>query len=127
MEDSAMLNIKWLGRIVLAAAVTLTAASPSRADEYVHGYYRSNGTYVQPYFRSDPDGNPYNNYSYPGNLNPYTGQVAPRNPVPAENSESGGKSLVFGFTDAIWQACLSLCDRSFLGLDADSVVWRLWS
>jgi hypothetical protein len=80
MEDLAMLNIKWLGKIVLAAAVTLTAASPCRADEYVHGYYRSNGTYVQPYFRSDPDGNPYNNYSYPGNLNPYTGQVAPGNP-----------------------------------------------
>jgi hypothetical protein len=79
MEDLAMLNIKWLGKIVLAAAVTLTAASPSRADEYVHGYYRSNGTYVQPYSRSDPDGNPFNNYSYPGNLNPYTGQVAPGN------------------------------------------------
>ena len=31
---------------------------PLCADEYVHGYYRSNGTYVQPYFRSDPDGNP---------------------------------------------------------------------
>jgi hypothetical protein len=80
MEDSAMLNIKWFGKIVLAAAVTFTAASPCLADEYVHGYYRSNGTYVQPYFRSDPDGNPYNNYSYPGNSNPYTGQVAPGNP-----------------------------------------------
>jgi hypothetical protein len=50
--------------------------------------------------------------------------ACPALPVPAENSESGGKFLVFGFTDAISPACLSLCDRSFLGLDADSVVWR---
>jgi hypothetical protein len=46
----------------------------------VRGYYRRDGTYVQPHYRSNPDGNPYNNYSYPGNLNPYTGQVAPGNP-----------------------------------------------
>lgn len=30
--------------------------------------------------RSNPDGNPYNNWSYPGNTNPYTGKVAPGNP-----------------------------------------------
>jgi hypothetical protein len=27
----------------------------------VNGYYRSDGTYVEPYIRSNPDGNPYNN------------------------------------------------------------------
>ncbi len=43
---------------------------------HVDGYYRSNGTYVEPHYRSSPDGNPYNNYSYPGNYNPYTGKVA---------------------------------------------------
>ncbi len=46
----------------------------------VKGYYRSNGTYVQPYTRSAPDSNPYNNYSFPGNINPYTGKVATGNP-----------------------------------------------
>jgi hypothetical protein len=46
----------------------------------VRGYYRKNGTYVQPHMRSSPDGNPYNNYSYPGNTNPYTGKVATGNP-----------------------------------------------
>ena len=46
----------------------------------VKGYYRKDGTYVQPYMRSSPDGNPYNNYSYPGNVNPYTGKVAGGNP-----------------------------------------------
>lgn len=50
------------------------------ADEYVHGYTRSDGTYVHGYMRSSPDSNPYNNYSFPGNTNPYTGKVAPGNP-----------------------------------------------
>jgi uncharacterized protein YraI len=46
----------------------------------VKGYYRKDGTYVQPHVRSNPDGNPYNNWSYPGNLNPYTGKIAPGDP-----------------------------------------------
>lgn len=67
-------------RIFFAIAATIaaiTAAGPNvaHADEYVSGYYRSNGTYVQPYMRSSPDNSVYNNYSYKGNLNPYTGQV----------------------------------------------------
>lgn len=47
---------------------------------YVNGYYRSNGTYVNGYERTAPDGNPYNNYSYPGNYNPNTGTVTGGNP-----------------------------------------------
>jgi hypothetical protein len=38
----------------------------------VRGYYRSNGTYVSPHMRSNPDGNFYNNWSTVGNINPYT-------------------------------------------------------
>ena len=50
------------------------------AQVHVQGYYRRDGTYVQPHYRSNPDGNPYNNWSYPGNVNPYTGKVATGNP-----------------------------------------------
>ncbi|HEV3114911.1 MAG TPA: hypothetical protein VGY99_30875 [Candidatus Binataceae bacterium] len=46
----------------------------------MQGYTKSDGTHVNGYYRSSPDGNPYNNYSYPGNTNPYTGKVAPGNP-----------------------------------------------
>lgn len=45
---------------------------------YVSGYYRSNGTYVQPHYRSNPDRSVYNNWSYQGNVNPYTGSVGTR-------------------------------------------------
>jgi len=44
-------------------------------DVYVNGYYKSNGTYVQPHYRSAPDGNFNNNWSTKGNINPYTGAV----------------------------------------------------
>lgn len=45
------------------------------ADVFVHGYYRSDGTYVRPHFRSDPDGDFSNNWSTYGNINPYTGEM----------------------------------------------------
>jgi len=52
----------------------------SSADVWVSGYYRKDGTYVMGHWRSNPDGNPYNNWSFPGNINPYTGKVATGNP-----------------------------------------------
>ncbi len=58
----------------------------------VRGYYRKDGTYVQPHYRSNPDGNPYNNWSFPGNINPYTGKVAPGNPDTYLKNYDGGSS-----------------------------------
>jgi len=40
----------------------------------VKGYTRKDGTYVQPHYRSAPDGNFNNNWSTKGNVNPYTGK-----------------------------------------------------
>src|ERR1035437_2893259 len=47
--------------------------------------------------------------------------------VATKNSESAEKSGVFGFTDAISPACLRSCDRSSVGLNADSVVGQWWN
>lgn len=44
----------------------------------VRGYYRSNGTYVQPYYRSSPNSSSYDNWSTKGNYNPYTGKKGTR-------------------------------------------------
>jgi len=46
---------------------------------WVNGYYRTDGTYVRPHYRSYPDGIPYNNWSFPGNINLYTGEIATGN------------------------------------------------
>lgn len=47
--------------IFLLAATFLTFPVFA-GDVYVNGYTRSNGTYVQPHYRSAPDGNLSNNY-----------------------------------------------------------------
>lgn len=62
---------KVFGLLVLALVILLS--SSAFAYQYVRGYYRSNGAYVSPYFRSDADGYSYNNWSTYGNVNPFTG------------------------------------------------------
>lgn len=46
----------------------------------VRGYFKFDGTYVQPHLRTNPDRNPYNNFNFPGNYNPNTGRITPGNP-----------------------------------------------
>ena len=48
--------------------------------EYVSGHYRSNGTYVEGYHRSDRNNTKLDNYSTKGNTNPYTGEKGYKNP-----------------------------------------------
>jgi hypothetical protein len=45
---------------------------------YVNGYTKSNGTYVDGYYRSDANGTTSDNYSTYGNTNPYTGKRGSR-------------------------------------------------
>ena len=66
---------------VSAAAVSgvVAAIAPAEAG-YVHGYTRSNGTYVQGHYRSSPNQSYSDNYSIRGNYNPYTGKTGTRSP-----------------------------------------------
>tara|TARA_B110000259_G_scaffold1825_1_gene2188 strand:+ start:146 stop:331 length:186 start_codon:yes stop_codon:yes gene_type:complete len=52
----------------LAILVTSITAFNSSANALVSvdGYYKGNGTFVAPHFRTNPDGNPYNNFNYRG-------------------------------------------------------------
>lgn len=54
--------------------VLLAFFSYAAADEWVNGYYRSDGTYVQGHYRSSPNQYKFDNYSSQGNSNPYTGE-----------------------------------------------------
>jgi hypothetical protein len=68
-------------RFLTFAAVLLVGSSPIMAKSvYVKGYTTRNGTYVSPHYRSAPDKYEFNNYSAPGNTNPYTGVTAPSSP-----------------------------------------------
>lgn len=65
--------------LLVGLAVMLVPAIVA-AQVYVNPYVRRDGTQVEGHYRSAPDRNPSNNYSYPGNTNPFTGRVAPGNP-----------------------------------------------
>lgn len=82
--------------ICLMLLIVLVFSSGVYASEWVNGYYRSNGTYVQGYWRSSPDGNPYNNYSYPGNYNLYTGKMAKGNQQTYLNHYYNKPSTTYG-------------------------------
>lgn len=85
-------------RILLALAGALLVATTAVAQVYVRPYVKRDGTMVEGHYRSRPDGNPYNNFSYPGNVNPYTGRVAPGNPETylRDNSRQGPAVRGFG-------------------------------
>lgn len=59
-------------RILLT--VVLTYSTVHAADTYVEGYTRSNGTCVNPHYRTSSDSTINNNYTTRGNTNIYTGQ-----------------------------------------------------
>ncbi|MEY2702976.1 MAG: hypothetical protein RLY43_1614 [Bacteroidota bacterium] len=60
-------------KITLFLAFVLITLN-SFAQVSVKGYYKSNGTYVQPYQRTSPNNTVNDNYSTVGNTNPYTGK-----------------------------------------------------
>lgn len=62
-------------RNLLISLLLFSCTSLAFADQYVRGYTRSDGTYVQPHYRSSSNGTVRDNYSYKGNTNPYTGST----------------------------------------------------
>lgn len=70
----------------LFGAAFLAGATEASADQYVNGYMRGDGTYVQPHYRSSPDGSTFNNYSTRGNTNPYTGERGYKDPFSSSSS-----------------------------------------
>lgn len=73
-------------------------STPSKSDVWVDGYYRSDGTYIIGHYRSAPNGNPYDNFSFPGNTNPYTGKTATGSPDTYLKNYYGNSSSTNGTT-----------------------------
>jgi hypothetical protein len=66
-------------KTLIALALFAASIVGALAQTHVNGYYRTDGTYVQPHWRSSPNNTIYDNWSTRGNVNPYTGQVGTRN------------------------------------------------
>jgi hypothetical protein len=61
---------------------------------YVNGYYRKNGSYVRPHYRTAPNNTNRDNFSTLGNVNPYTGKpgyIIPDNNSPYSTITSSNK------------------------------------
>ncbi len=75
--------------------IVLGVAFPASAQVRVDGYFKKDGTYVQPHYRSAPDGDPTNNYSTKGNVNPFTGKAGTVEPNPLQSrTPSYGQPLL---------------------------------
>ena len=63
---------------LIATFILFTSLSSSFSDTYVRGYYKNNGTYVAPHYRSNSNNTKSDNWSQRGNTNPYTGKRGTR-------------------------------------------------
>lgn len=69
-------------KIIIVLAFLLSPAIAQAA--HVDGYWKDTNhdgvkdTYVQPHERTNPNNSRTDNYSFPGNYNPNTGQVTPQ-------------------------------------------------
>lgn len=62
-----------MSKIFTLVVLFVTTATAS-ADVWVKPHTRANGTHVEGYWRSDPDGDERNNWSTFPNVNPRTGE-----------------------------------------------------
>ena len=69
--------MKYLLALLMVVGLITPIAS---AQQRVRGYMRSNGTYVQPYYKTRANSTRFDNYSTKGNYNPYSGRRGYKNP-----------------------------------------------
>jgi hypothetical protein len=62
------------GATELQAQTSGSCCNKKSTDVSVSGYYKSNGSYVQPHYRSGSNKTKSDNFSTKGNKNPYTGR-----------------------------------------------------
>lgn len=67
-------------RHAIAMLLCLVLGTEAHAQVRVKGYFKKNGTYVAPHYRSAPNRSKYDNYSTKGNYNPYTGKTGDVDP-----------------------------------------------
>lgn len=82
-----------MNRLLIVLALILAFISTSTfAAERVQGHWKDTDhdgykdTYVEPYYRSNRNDNPYDNYSTKGNINPYTEKKGSVDPYRQNNS-----------------------------------------
>lgn len=66
--------MKQIITLIFLFLVSILAAQVNPNYHRVRGYYRKDGTYVKPHYRTNPNSTNRDNYSTRGNINPHTGK-----------------------------------------------------
>jgi hypothetical protein len=83
---------------LMLLAVTLLLTVFAFADQYVNGYFRKDGTYVEGHYKTTPHDTNWGAYSTEGNSNPYTGSdgLRARDYSPEANNYGSGQIIYTG-------------------------------
>lgn len=84
-----MRRLHGFGYALLATVIATSVAhaqSSTPPTTTVHSYKKKDGTVVQSYKRTIPDGTKRNNFSTKGNVNPYTGKKGTKSEAPGKGS-----------------------------------------
>lgn len=84
--------MKSIAKFILLTLVLL-CSGVSYADTHVNGYYKKNGTYVEPHYRTAPNNTNLDNYSTKGNTNPYTGKEGTKYPDSVNQYQPPSKDI----------------------------------
>ena len=83
--------------IILFCFIVLGYAQTNPNHVKVKGYHRSDGTYVEPYYRTAPNSTNRDNFSTLGNTNPYTGKpgyiLPDNNPLPIYSTSNYSSTI----------------------------------
>jgi hypothetical protein len=63
-----------------SSGTSSSSSHVNSSSHYARGYFRQNGTYVQGYHATNPNGTKLDNYSTRGNFNPWTSQPGTKSP-----------------------------------------------
>lgn len=83
---------------VFLFTVLFFAIANTFSQVYVSGYFKSNGTYVMPHYRSSPNNTVLDNYSTKGNINPYTGSVGTKSVYDAYSTLSTSNYSTYSYS-----------------------------
>ena len=76
--------------ICAIAGVLIGGAADARGTSMVRGHVRSDGVYVAPHMRTNPNSTKLDNWSTQGNYNPYSGKVGNVDPYRPSGSNPYG-------------------------------------
>ncbi|WP_257541085.1 hypothetical protein [Sphingobium sp. CFD-1] len=76
--------------ICAIAGMAISGVAEARGSNSVRGHIRSNGVYVAPHVRTNPNSTKLDNWSTRGNVNPYNGRTGTVDPYRPSSSNPYG-------------------------------------